>query len=100
MKHREAENFLKRLKYFPWLESGGAHFEEQVEGVMGLLERQRRVLGVVARSMDGWGEVDLHERAFEVAVTRDPSYESGDKEPTDDDYAQALLEAVLEQGEG
>jgi len=61
------------------------------------LEDHRRTLAAVARSMDGWGDVDLHERAFEIALERDPSYESGDKDPTDDDYAQALLEAVLEQ---
>jgi len=70
-----------------------------VQQAVKVLYDHRLALAAVARSMDGWGDVDLHERAFEIALERDPSYESGDKDPTDDDYAQALLEAVLEQRE-
>ncbi len=56
------------------------------------LEWARLALAAVASEIDGWGDVDLHEAAYMIALRRDPGYE-GDPEPGD--YAQALVEAVL-----
>jgi hypothetical protein len=59
------------------------------------LEQHRQALTIIAQELDGWGDVDLHEEAFLIALDRDPSYEDGSRDPEPNDYTQALLKAVL-----
>ena len=71
---------------------------ELLERLADELVRHREALAriVTELGIDACGDIDLHEKAFEIAVSRDRSYEDGSRDPEPDDYAQALLEAVLD----
>jgi len=66
---------------------------EVIEALTDLVECYHETLARLSEDIDGIGDQDLHELAFEAARDRDPSYD-GTTDPTPEDYVVALVRAV------
>ncbi|GIW90896.1 MAG: hypothetical protein KatS3mg109_1328 [Pirellulaceae bacterium] len=61
-------------------------------GAVDSAERYWNALRVASELVDGIGEVDLHEEAYNVYVERTGKDDGGD--PSEDDYIEAFVRAV------